>query len=184
MKGTAFVFNYVQLLYYKCHKINTNRGGSYIDSAKWIKNKKATINTINIKDNKCFQYSVTVALNHEEIKKDPQRIRKIKPFINKHNWEGINFPSEKDDWKKFAKNKVTIAPNFLYPKKEKIYPAYVSNNNSNCEKQVIFLIIPNREEWHYLAVRKLSELLKEITLNITVVFIALIAFILLQQKKT
>ena len=31
MKGSEFVFNYVQLLYYKCHKINPNRGGSYIE---------------------------------------------------------------------------------------------------------------------------------------------------------
>ena len=30
-------------------------------------------------------------------KKDPQRITKIKPFINNHNWEGTNFPSEKDN---------------------------------------------------------------------------------------
>ena len=37
---------------------------------------------------------LTVVLNHEEIKKDPQ---KIKPFIYKYNWEGIGFPSEKDD---------------------------------------------------------------------------------------
>ena len=67
------------------------------------KNKKATINPINKKD-KCFQYAVTVVLNHEEIKKDPQRIAEIKSFTNKYNWEGINFPSEKDDWKKFEKN--------------------------------------------------------------------------------
>ena len=33
-------------------------------------------------------------------KKDPQRITKIKPFINKYNWKGIYFPSEKNDWKK------------------------------------------------------------------------------------
>ena len=28
---------------------------------------------------------------------------KIKPFINKYNREGINYPSEKDDWKKLTK---------------------------------------------------------------------------------
>ena len=54
MKGSEVVFNYVQLLCYKCHKINLNCGGSYIDSPDWIKNKKATINTINKKDSKCF----------------------------------------------------------------------------------------------------------------------------------
>ena len=52
-------------------------------------------------------------------KKDPQRITKTKPFINKYNWEVINFPSEKDDWKKFEKNNVTTGLNVFYAKKEK-----------------------------------------------------------------
>ena len=97
MKDNEFVFDYFQLLYYKCHKINPNRDGSNIDSPDWIKNKKPAINPINKKDDKCFQYAVTVVLNHEEVEKDPQRITNIKPFINKYNWEGINFPSEKHD---------------------------------------------------------------------------------------
>ena len=73
----GFAFNYVNLLYYKCHNINPNCGGSYIDSPDWIKNKKLTINPINKKDNKCFQYTVTVALNHGEIEKNPERITKL-----------------------------------------------------------------------------------------------------------
>ena len=116
MKCIDFVFDYIHLLYYKCHKINLNCGGSYIDSLDWVKKKKATVNPINKKDNKYFQYAVVVALNHEEIKKDLQRIKKIKPFINKYNCEGINIPSEKDDWKKFQRNNVTIAVNVLYAK--------------------------------------------------------------------
>ena len=79
VKRIEFVFDYIQLLYYKCHKISLNCSGSYIDSRDWIKNKKATINPINKKDNKCFQYAVTVALNYEEIKKDQQRITKLNP---------------------------------------------------------------------------------------------------------
>ena len=85
MIGSEFVFDHVQLLYYKCHKINLNCDRSYIDSPDWIKNKKATINLVNKKDNKCFPYAVTVALNYEEIKRDPQNITKSKPFINKYN---------------------------------------------------------------------------------------------------
>ena len=46
MKASEFVFDYVQLLYYKCLKINFNRGGSYLDSPYWIKNKKARIKDI------------------------------------------------------------------------------------------------------------------------------------------
>ena len=48
-------------------------------------------------------------------------------------------------------------------KKEKTYPAYVLKHNSNCEKQVLLLMIPNGEGWHYLAVKKVSALLREIT---------------------
>ena len=95
-------------------------------------------------------------------KKDRQRITKIKPFINKYNWEGINFPSEKDKWKKFEKKNVTIALNVLYAEKEKIYPAFVSKHNSNCEKKVILLMISSREKWHYLAVKKMTALLRGI----------------------
>ena len=75
-RGNKFVSCYVDLLYYKCHKINLNHSGSYTDSRDWIKNIKTTINPIN-KNHKCFQCAVTVALNHEEIKKDKQRLKKI-----------------------------------------------------------------------------------------------------------
>ena len=70
IKGSEFFFDYVQFLYYKCHKINPNCGGSYIDSSDWIKDKNPTTNPINNKDNNCCQYTVTVTLNYEEIKKD------------------------------------------------------------------------------------------------------------------
>ena len=49
MKGSEFVFHSVHLLYYKCHKINLNHGGLYVDSPHWIKDRKATINPINKK---------------------------------------------------------------------------------------------------------------------------------------
>ena len=81
IKGGEFLFDYFQLLYHKCHKINPNHVGSYIDSPDLIINRKETINPVNKKDNKCFQYAVTVALNHEEIQKDWQRITNINPFL-------------------------------------------------------------------------------------------------------
>ena len=68
--------------------------------------------------------------------------------------------------------KLTITLNVFYAKKEKIYSAYVSKHNSNREKQVILLIILNKEKrkaksegqrWHYLVVKKLSALLRGIT---------------------
>ena len=62
MKGSKLVFYSVGLLHYKRHKISLNCGRSYIDSPKWLKNKKETINSKNNND-KCFQYALTVALN-------------------------------------------------------------------------------------------------------------------------
>ena len=61
-------------------KISLKKGGSYIDSPKWLKNKKATINPKNNDDN-CFQYSLTVALNHKQIKNHSERISYLKPYI-------------------------------------------------------------------------------------------------------
>ena len=115
------------------------------------------------------------------IGKNPERITKIKPFINKYNWEGINFLAEKDDWKKIEKNNVRIALNVLYAKKEKIYSAYVLKNTSTCEKQIILLMISNGEKWHYLAVKKLSALLRGITSWRAVLLFELSSF--LQNKK-
>ena len=39
MKESVY-FNSVQLMYYKCRKINFRRGDSYIDSPDWMKKKK------------------------------------------------------------------------------------------------------------------------------------------------
>ena len=52
-------------------------------------------------------------------------------------------------------------------KEKEICPAYISKINSNCEKQIILLIIPNKEKegWQYLAIKKLSTLLRRITLK-------------------
>ena len=76
MRGSDFIFDSVQLLYYKRHQINVKRGRSYIDSQDWIKKKKSTINPkIDM---------INVASNFEVFKKDPQRVSNIKPFINKY----------------------------------------------------------------------------------------------------
>ena len=65
----------------------------------------------------------------------------------------------------FEKNNVTIALNILLTKEKEICSAYISKINSNCEKQIILLIIVNEEKegWHCLAVKKLSTLLRGIT---------------------
>ena len=71
MRGSEFIFDSVDTFYYDLNKISLSRGGSYIDSPKWLKNKKATINPKNT-DERCFQYALTVALNHDQFKNNPE----------------------------------------------------------------------------------------------------------------
>ena len=87
MSGSEFVFDAVNVLYYDLNKISLNRGGSYIDSPKWLKYKKATIIPKNEDSVKCCQYALTVALNFEQIIDHPERIANIKPFIDQYNWK-------------------------------------------------------------------------------------------------
>ena len=146
MRGSDFEFDGVNFLYYDFNTISLNRGGSYIDSPKWLKDKKSTINPKN-NDHKCFQYAVKLALNLDKINKHLQRISKIKPSIDQYNWKDIDFPSTSKDWRKLELNN-EIALNVLYVpyNTRKIRVAYKSKNNLTCDKQVILLMITDGEK--------------------------------------
>ena len=85
IRGSEFVFDSADLFFYELHNISLNRSGSYIDFPKWLK-KKTTINYKN-NDGKCFEYSVVVALNYQIVKKNQERISKIKPFVDQSTWK-------------------------------------------------------------------------------------------------
>ena len=165
-KGSDFIFNSVDLLCYHLHKISLKRGGSYIDSPKWLKNKGATINPKNEED-ECFKYALTVVLNHQNIGKNPQRRSKIKPFIDQYKWKGIDFSSHSKHWKKFEQNNKTIALNILLIpyNTEEIRLLYKSKYNNKCNNKVILLMITDGKKWHYLAVKSFSALFRGITSN-------------------
>ena len=166
MKGSEFGFDGVNLLCYDFNKISLNRGGSYIEPGKWIKDKRSIINPKN-NDYKCFQYAITVALNRDKINRDPQRISEIKSFIEQYNWNGIEFPATSKDWKEFEQNNESIALNVLYVPhgNEKISLAYKSKHHLNREEQVTLLMISNGKKWYYTAVTRLSGLLRGVTYN-------------------
>ena len=86
MRRSNFIFDSVQLMYFKCHKVNCKRGGSYIDSPDQKKKKKATINPKNTDDK-------SVAFDYEESEWNPEITSNI-PLITKYNWKGINYPSK------------------------------------------------------------------------------------------
>ena len=130
MRGSEFVPSGIDLLYCHLQRISLNRkGSSYIDSPKWLKNKKATINPKN-NDNNCFQYALTVALNFENSKKTFEEYGKL--IHLSIIWKEVDFPSEKKDWKKFELNNKSIAVNNLfvpYGTEKKIRLTYRSKHN-------------------------------------------------------
>ena len=165
------------------NKISISRDGSYIDSPKWLKNKKSTINPKN-NDYKCFQHAITLALNLDKINNHPDRISKNKTFIEEYNWKDIDFPSTNKDWKKFQINN-DVALNILYVPYDtkKIEIAYKSKYNLTREKQIILLMISNGENWHYLVAKSLSGLLTGITSNHKEDFYCLNCFHSYRTKK-
>ena len=101
MKDRKLVFESVELLYYCLHNTILRRGKWYIRYPEWLINKRAIINPQNKDDNNCFQYAITVALNHKNIENHPERISNIEPFIDQYNWKDIDFPWDQKDRKKF-----------------------------------------------------------------------------------
>ena len=183
MKGSDFEFDGANFFYCDFNKTSINRGGSYIDSPQWLKNKKSTINPKS-NDDKCFQYAVTLSLNLNSIDNHPERISKIKPFTNKYNWKDIDFPARGKDWKKFESfNEIALNILYMPHNTKKINIAYKSKHNVTREKQVILLMIRNGEKWHYLTVKNLSGLLRGITSNHAVDFYCLNCFCAYSTKN-
>ena len=76
-----------------------------------------------------------------------------------------DFPAQQKDQKKFELNSKAIALNILFVpyNTEDIRLAYKSKYNFKRENHVILLMITDGKKWHYLAVKKLSALLRGIT---------------------
>ena len=107
---------------------------SELNSLAWLQGKKAIIN-----NNNDFQNALDDALNYQTIEKNPQRIWKLKPYINKYNWEGINFPAGSKEWQKFERNNKTVALNVLYIRHntKTINVAYISEYNNKRKSNFI-----------------------------------------------
>ena len=166
MRGSSFTLERVDLLEYHLHKISLNRGSSYIESPEWLHNKGVTINPKNTKDNNCFQYAIIAALNYQNMDHHPERISKLQPFINNYDWKDIEFPSHSKDWRKCECNNKATALNILYvPHNTKqIRQAYISKHNNERDTHVNLLMITDDfNNWHYLAVKRISGLLRGIT---------------------
>ena len=130
---------------------------SELNSSGWLRGKKDPI----IKNDNSFQNALDDALDQQNIEKHPERLSKLQPYINKYNWEGVDFPAGPKEWQKFERNNKTIAQLFIQHNTKTISVAYRSEYNNKRKKQVILLMITDSKKWHYITVINLSALFKE-----------------------
>ena len=95
-----------------------------------INNTNNNYNNNNNNNNKNnLQNALDDALDYQIIETHPERISKLKPYINRYNWKGIEFPAGSKQWQKFEQNNKIIALNILHVKDNtKKYVLHIDQN--------------------------------------------------------
>ena len=163
-EGSGWVFLEVENLTLHTDIWDPIKGSSYIDLPKELKNKNAIINMKNEDNNKCFLWCVLRALNPKD--KNAERIDKdLKSKENTLNMEGIDYPVNLKDIKRFEKQNLDISISVLgYSKDERIYPLRISKftkkkKEDERKHNIVLLLIKNGDNSHYCLVKNLSALL-------------------------
>ena len=153
--SSSFVYESIEELNIHFHKVDLQRGASYINTPNWIKTKKATINPKNTNDVNCFMFAATITLYHKEFDINPERITKrLIEHVSKLNWYHIYFPASYKDYEVFEKLNKDITLKLLYvPFNQKsICSEYISIRNYLAKKQITLLkITDNKEKWYFLS---------------------------------
>ena len=96
IEGSNFVFESVNLLDCKLHRVRLSRSGSYIKSPEWLLHKGATTNPKDENDDECLRWSINSALNYIEIIQ-----KEFENIFKKIKHEDKDFLSHKGDWENF-----------------------------------------------------------------------------------
>ena len=158
MQGSNWIFDSIIALEVHTVKYEPLRGSSYIKLPDVLAKKKAIINMEN-KDDECFKWCVTRALN--PVVRDGERITKIlREQSEKYDWSGIEFPLELKGIDCFEKQNETISVN-VYGYERGVYPLLVSNYvyQPNRIHHVNLLLISDGEKKHYCLINSMSRLL-------------------------
>ena len=124
MPESGFSLDKIMNLYINFQRLALTQGDSFIELPEWLKSKKAVMKPQN-KDEGYFKWAVIAALHHEEIKKDHERVSRLWPYENQHNWEGLEFPVSIKKIDKFEKNNPGVAVNVLFIIKKSQQKKYI-----------------------------------------------------------
>ena len=104
--NSRFVFDEFLYLDVNFYQLNLMRGSSYLPLPDWLAIKKAIVNPHN-DDEECFKWSVFTVENAGM--KEPQRVSKLRKFMDNYNWSGLEFPVSIKDIGKFeTRNNISV----------------------------------------------------------------------------
>ncbi|XP_057299543.1 uncharacterized protein LOC130630167 [Hydractinia symbiolongicarpus] len=160
LKKSDYIFNRITEMTYHCHMIDLMRGRSWFKTPEWLQKKHCIINPKN-EDEQCFKWAVIAALHFDSIGAHPERISKLKPFVEQYNWSGIEFPTPNTHWKKFERQNPNVALNVYFSEEDfQVRQAYVSKHNTTRKKVADVLIIQEGGKKHYVAIKRYSALMR------------------------
>jgi hypothetical protein len=132
-------------------------GSSYIPTPKYLAKKKALINVQN-EDNKCFLWAVLCGLY--PVKVHPERVDHYKKYEHEFNIDGLSFPLNIRQVKKFENLNPTISVNvFAYDGKVGVYPIHITAHKNR--RHVNLLLLSQCDSNHYVTIRSMSKLLHQ-----------------------
>ena len=156
-EGSGWVFLNVKKLVLHTTRWDPINAGSYIELPAALKNKKAIINIKN-QDEKCFKWCVLRALYPKD--KNAERVdNDLKSKEDTLNMKGIQYPVSFRGIDRFESQNTNISISVLgYNKEERVYPLRISKY-TECEHDIILLLIKDKEKSHYCLVKNISALL-------------------------
>ena len=172
----------------QCTHYDSIGGSSFLPTPKWLQNKRALVNVVNDKDDKCFLYSI---LAHKYADKtNPNRTFHYRSYIDdmarSGSLEGLSWPLPIKQIPIFERNNSEYSINVMYVDPDetdhRIVPLYASKYRQR-EQQVFLLLLTEQIEmkeedeplilgardnfdglkWHYVLVRHPSRLLSSVT---------------------
>ena len=154
-KGSGWIFVEILKLELYITQYNVTKASTYFPLPDYLKNKNAIINIKN-RDNQCFKWCVTRALNLRE--RDNERIdSSLKKHAEKYNWSNVKFPSSYHDIDMFEKNNNIGIVVFGVVEKREIIVLRIPKEKYS--KQIKLLLISNGKKKHYCVVKNPSRLL-------------------------
>ena len=152
-EGSGWTVKEINDHYLNIAKYEPMKGSSYIQLPKELRNSAKGLINMKNKDNECFRWCHIRHLNPQE--KFPQRIKKVdKPYIEKLNYSGIEFPVCVKHYNKIEKQNSININVFGYENKQP-YPIYISKEKN--EDHMELLLITENENNHYVLIKDFNK---------------------------